>query len=423
MTTAHDAAHKVVIVGAGHAGVETALALRENDYQGTITLIGDEPYPPYERPPLSKAWLHGNAEFDDLVLRAAKAYEDNDITVRTGCRVRAVDAVEQSLTTADGDTLAYDHLVLATGATPRALPIPGGELSGVHHLHTWSDARTLRQHLDTASSVVVIGGGFIGLEAAAAARKHDLHVRVIEAESRVMQRAVTAPVSTFYQSLHRDAGIAISTDTFAVELTGSNGHVDSVVLSTGEVIAADLVVVGIGIVPNVQLAQTAGLHVDNGIVVDGQLLTSDPRISAIGDCANFPSFDGSGRLRLESVQNASDQGRLVARRLTGAAGNYLTVPWFWTDQLGCKLQMAGLTSDSDTHVVIGDPHTTKFTVLSWRDGIFTGGESVNRPGDHIAIRRLLARGDVDLDPDAARDSDFTLKEYLKTLDNATLGAS
>lgn len=416
MATAHTSASGVVIVGAGHAGVETALGLREHGYGGPITLLGDEPQPPYERPPLSKAWLHGQTGFDDIVLRAAKAYEDNDIAVRTGCRVHAVDAVEQTVTVDDGETIVYEHLVLATGATPRALPIPGGDLAGVHHLHTWSDASRLREHLDEATSVVVIGGGFIGLEAAAAARKHGLTVRVIEAGTRVMQRAVTVTVSTFYQSLHRDAGIVVSTEVVASALTGSNGHVDSVVLSTGEIITADLVVVGVGIVPNVELAQAAGLHVDNGVIVDDQLVTSDPHISAIGDCANFPSFNGAGRLRLESVQNASDQGRVVAKRLTGTAGRYMTVPWFWTDQLGCKLQMAGLTSDSDEHVVIGNPEEKKFTVLSWRDGIFTGGESVNRPGDHIAIRRLLARNSVQLDPATASDPDFTLKSYLKSLD-------
>lgn len=420
MATAHDLDSRVVIVGAGHAGVETALGLREHDHRGQITLVGDEPTPPYERPPLSKAWLHGQAQFENLVLRATKVYEENNIEMRTGCRVDAVDAVEQTVTTAEGETLHYDHLVLATGATPRALPIPGGDLAGVHHLHTWSDARGLRDHLHTATSVVVIGGGFIGLEAAAAARKRGLAVRVLEAQARVMQRAATAPVSAFYEALHRDAGTGISTDTFATELTGSGGHVDAVVLSTGEIIAADLVVVGIGIVPNVELAQLAGLPIDNGIVVDEHLMTSDPHISAIGDCANFPSFDGAGRLRLESVQNASDQGRIVAKRLTGTSESYSTVPWFWTDQLGCKLQMAGLTSDSDEHVVLGEPKDKKFTVLSWRNGVFTGGESVNRPGDHIAIRKLLARSRVELGPATASAADFTLKGYLKSLDNPVI---
>lgn len=401
----------VVIVGAGHAGVQVATSLRELGYPGPVTLLSKDVEQPYERPPLSKAWLKGQAVFSDLEFRRAGVYQQDDINLRTAVEVLAIDRQERCVHTTEG-RVAYDHLVLATGARPRPLPVPGHDLGGVHHLHTYSDATALLDHFGSARDVVVVGGGFIGLEVAAAARAKGLEVHVLEAMDRVMQRAVSPTTSEFYESLHSEAGTTVQCRASAVALVGEDGHVAGVQLSDGSTLPADLVVAGIGVIPSVELASGAGLECANGIVVDATLRTSDPHISAIGDCASFPLADGS-RLRLESVQNAVDQARTVAARLTGAQVSYDEVPWFWTDQLGCKLQMAGLTADSDERVLVGDQVGRKFSVLCWRNGRLVGGESVNRPGDHITLRRMLAQGLLDLTPEDASAEDFDLKAYLK----------
>lgn len=404
-----ETAEHVVVVGGGHAGIQTALSLRERGWAGRVTVLSADHEPPYERPPLSKGWLKGAVEDDGLAFRPAATYAEQGIEVRTGVRVERIERAAREVRWAGG-ALQYDHLVLALGARPRRLPVAGADLAGVHALHTHSEALALRAALDRARSVVVIGAGFIGLEVAAEARRRGRDVVVVEAGERVMQRALTPLMSCFFADRHRAAGADLAYGVVATELLGREGRVTGVRLSDGRQVSADLVVTGIGVEPSCELAREAGLHCSDGVVVDEYLRTDDPRISAIGDCASFPV--DQRRIRLESVQNAVDQARLVAARLTGEPRAYREVPWFWTDQHGGKLQMAGLTADSDTHVVVGSVDDARFTVLCWRAGVFVGGESVNRPGDHITVRRLLADG-VPLDPAAAAAPGFELKTHLR----------
>ncbi|WP_305094306.1 NAD(P)/FAD-dependent oxidoreductase [Prescottella sp. R16] len=401
---------QVVIVGAGHAGIQVALSLREVGHSAPITVLGRENHTPYERPPLSKAWLKDPAPLEELWFRNPSIYGDLDIDLRTGVEVEAINRRTLTVSTEQGD-LPYDHLVLATGSSPRQLPIPGTELAGVHSLHTLEDAQSLVANLGPAEHIVVIGGGFIGLEVAAAARAKGKQVQVIEAGNRVMQRAVTPEVSGFFSSQHQDAGIRLTVNSFVTAILGTHGQVHGVRLADGDTLRADLVVMGVGVTPNIALAEVAGIDCDDGVTVSDVMLTSDPHVSAVGDCANFPLPDGR-RIRLESVQNAAGQARTVANRLTGSPSAYQEVPWFWSEQHGYKLQMAGLTGQADTRLVLGDPDGGKFTVLCWQAGVFVGGESVNRSADHIALRRLLASGRGPTQSEAA-EPDFDLKTYAR----------
>lgn len=409
----------VVIVGAGHAGVQAAFSLREEGYDGDIQLLTRERWMPYERPPLSKAWLKaGDHHVDDLYFRSPESYADKKIDLIRGVTVERIDRTSATLECSDGLSRRYDHLVLAPGAVPRRLTLPGSDLVGVCHLHTIDDAQQFLQRIDGARSVVVIGGGFIGLEVAAAARARGLDVVVLEAGTRLMQRAVTSQTSTFFDRVHRVHGTDVRYGAQVEALGGDDaGRVGAVHLAGGEVLAADVVVVGVGARPATELAEEAGLRVDDGIVVDELLTTSDPQISAVGDCARFPLDHQS--MRLESVQNAVDHGRCVAGRLAGRPQPYREVPWFWTEQHGCKLQIAGLLAGYDANLVLGDVEARKFTNLCWKDGVFVGAESINRPGDHIAVRRLLS-----MTPDhrpsieTATAEGFELKEFARSAQRA-----
>jgi len=402
---------QIVIAGGGQAGFQTAMSLRQNGFDGRILLVGDEPGLPYQRPPLSKAYLTGDMSREGLDLRPATFFTKEQIELIADC-VDSVDRQARRVTLRAGGTLAYDHLVLATGARNRLLNIEGADSAGVHLLRTAADAERLRAALAGAQRAVVIGAGFIGLEIAAGLRKRGIDVTVLEALDRVMARAVTPELSVYFARYHAEDGTRLLFKTGAVRLTQSGGHVDGVVTSDGSVLPADLVVIGVGVVPNVELAAAAGLPVDNGIVVDKHLLTADPHISAIGDCAAFPSIDAGRRVRLESVQNAVDQARCVAARLTGRPHAYGAVPWFWSDQGTLKLQMVGLTQGWTDTVVIGDPAAASFSVLCFAGSRLIGIESVNRPADHMAGRRLLA-GATSLTPEMARAPGFDLKAFAK----------
>lgn len=402
---------QIVIAGGGQAGFQTAMSLRQNGFDGRILLVGDEPGLPYQRPPLSKAYLTGDMSRDGLDLRPATFFTKEQIELIADC-VDSVDRQARRVTLRTGGTLAYDHLVLATGARNRLLNIEGADSAGVHLLRTAADAERLRAALAGAQRAVVIGAGFIGLEIAAGLRKRGIDVTVLEALDRVMARAVTPELSAYFARYHAENGTRLLFKTGAVRLTQSGGHVDGVETSDGAVLPADLVVIGVGVAPNVELAASAGLPVDNGIVVDKHLLTADPHISAIGDCAAFPSIDTGRRVRLESVQNAVDQARCVAARLTGRPHAYGAVPWFWSDQGTLKLQMVGLTQGWTDTVVIGDPAAASFSVLCFAGSRLIGIESVNRPADHMAGRRLLA-GATSLTPEMARAPGFDLKAFAK----------
>ena len=363
----------VLIVGAGHAGFQLAASLRQHGFGGRIGLINDEAHLPYQRPPLSKAYLKGEGRPDSLMFRPEKFYRDQNIELIAD-RAVAIDRAARRLSLASGAALDYGHLVLATGARNRLLDIPNANLKDVLYLRTLDESEALRQRIASAQRVVVIGAGFIGLEFAATARAKGLEVDVAELGARVMARAVTAEISQFFQDRHTAAGIRIHLGVQATSIESDGVNVTGVSLSDGRHVPADLVVVGVGVLPNIELAAQAGLPVAAGIIVNEQLLTSDPDISAIGDCALFASPRFGGSLRLESVQNATDHARCVAARLTGDARTYDGLPWFWSDQGPDKLQIAGLTTGYDQVVVRGDPGQGSFSAFCYKSGQLVGIE-------------------------------------------------
>lgn len=387
MSTLLGADDVVLIVGGGQAAVQTAMSLREGRFPGSIAIVADEPGDPYQRPPLSKTFLHV-PDASALPLRTLSALERKDITVRHD-RVTSIDRAATSVSLEGGDTLRYDHLVLATGARNRELSIRGSDLNGVAGLRTLQDAIGLREALADRRNVVVVGGGFIGTEFAASAATAGHRVTVVEAGDRIMARAVSPELSAWITQRHRHAGNRVELSAGVSRLEGTTA-VESVLLSSGERLPADLVLVAVGVVPNVELAAGAGLAVDNGVVVDAELRTNDPRISVLGDCVNFPCHHAGAPTRLESVQNATDQARHLARGLLSAQGEpYRAVPWFWTHQFDATVQMAGVGAPSDESVIVGDPGCGSFSIYRFRDDVLTAVESVNAPAEHMAARRLL----------------------------------
>ncbi|MCC6891055.1 MAG: FAD-dependent oxidoreductase [Hyphomicrobiales bacterium] len=398
----------VVIVGAGQAGCQAAASLRGRKFDGPIVMLGDEPVLPYQRPPLSKAYLKGEAKESTLLLRPESFYTANAITVRRRCRATSIDRAARAVVLAGGERLAYDHLVLATGGRARRLMLPGADLAGVAYMRTLADADALKPQIEAAARLAVIGGGFIGLECAAVARSMGREVVVLEAMERLMARVVSPVLSDYYRDLHRAHAVDVRLGASVTEIVGTAGRVSGVRCADGSLVEADLVIVGIGLVHNDEMARAAGLACDRGVVVDALLRTADPAIYAIGDCAVFPHPLASGLLRLESVQNAIDQGKAVADTIMGAGRPYAAVPWFWSDQYDVKLQIAGLTQDYDDTVTLGDVGAGTFSVLYFRAGMLIGVDSVNRPGDHVAGRKLLAAG-TPLSLAAARAEGFSLR--------------
>ena len=401
----------VVIVGAGHAGVQLAASLREDGYRGPVTLLSRDANLPYQRPPLSKAYMKGGAGATILPLRAAEFYSGQAIDLRLGERVVEIDRAAGRVVLASGDGLAYDHLVLALGARARPFAVPGHDLDGVLGLRDLDDASRIRERLEAAEDVVVIGAGFIGLEVTATAVSLGKRVRVVEIGARPLGRAVSSHISAFYHASHAGSGAELTFGASVAALEGQDGRVSAVILSDGTRLRADLVLVGIGVLPDDDLARAAGLACEAGVVVDPFLLTSDPRISAIGDCASFPSHHAALQLRLESVQNAVDQARCVAKRLTGHPQPFRSLPWFWSDQGPSKLQIAGLSHGCDRWVLRGDPATGAFTVFGFRGEALAVIETVNRPADHMIARQLLSSA-TPLTPEQAADPDFDLRALV-----------
>lgn len=381
----------IVIVGAGQAGYQVAASLRQEGFEGAIKLVGDEPGVPYQRPPLSKAYLLGKVGVAALRFRPPEYFDEHRIT-RIQSSVSRMDRERRELVLKNGETLSYDHLVLATGARNRVPTVPGIELDGVFGLRSLADADGLSQRLGHAQRAVVIGAGFIGLEFAAVAAARGISVDVLELGTRPMARAVSTITSRVFDQAHASWGVRIHYGQSLAAIDGVDGHVTGVQLARGEVLPADLVVYGIGVLPNAELASEAGLAVHNGIAVDAQLLTSDPAVSAIGDVVSFPSPWAQQPIRLESVQNAVDQAKAVAARLVGKpTANYDALPWFWTDQGELKLQIAGLAEGHDETVVLGSEAQRQISVLCFRAGRLVAVESCNRPADHMAARKLIAR--------------------------------
>jgi 3-phenylpropionate/trans-cinnamate dioxygenase ferredoxin reductase subunit len=401
---------KIVILGAGQGGIQTASSLRDNGFDGQITMVGDEALLPYERPPLSKAYLLGDKSRQSLQFRPEKYYADHKIDVVLDDPAIGIDRRGATVALQSGVELAYDHLVFAVGARNRLLPLGEG-LDGILYMRTLADADALQQRLDSIENVVVIGAGFIGLEVAAVLRKLGKNVTVLEAASRVMGRAVSSEISQFFADAHAAWGTKILTDVKVTEISGEAGRVTGVAIADGSSFKADVVMVGIGVIPNADIASAAGLDVGGGIVVDAQMRTSDPNISAIGDCSVFPCQFADGPLRLESVQNAIDQAKCVANRLVGKPANYVSVPWFWSDQGDLKLQMVGITSGADQKVYRGDPDKREFSIFCFRSAKFVGIESVNKPGDNLFGRRFMATPAA-LTPEQAADAEFDLKAHL-----------
>jgi 3-phenylpropionate/trans-cinnamate dioxygenase ferredoxin reductase subunit len=387
----------VVIIGGGQGGFQAAASLRAEGFQERITLIGDEPNIPYQRPPLSKGFLLGKQEQRHAELRPAAFYDTQKIDLVTG-RVAAIDRLARRITLDSGEHVEYDTLVLATGARNRTLPH-----ENVFYLRTLVEAAEIRQRLAAANDVVVIGGGFIGLEVAAAARTLSKQVTVIEGQSRLMARVVAPVVSEFFRSQHEAKGVDVLFDQTLLEISEKEVRLEERIRRP-----ADLVIAGIGVVPNVELAIGAGLPVGNGITVDEYLQTPDERIFAIGDCAESHNSYAGVLCRLESVQNAVDQAACVAKAIVGHRAPYGAVPWFWTDQYDIHMQMAGLPVGFDQIVTRGDPQTRKFSVFYFRGGRLCGVDSINRPADHMAARKLIGARTT-LNPDQAEDESFDLK--------------
>jgi 3-phenylpropionate/trans-cinnamate dioxygenase ferredoxin reductase subunit len=403
----------VIIVGGGQAGVQAADSLRSGGYTDTITIVAEEESLPYQRPPLSKDYLAPGGSPAALPLRPASFYADNNIDLNTGVSATDIDRDAQTVTISNGTVLDYDHLVLATGSRNRTLTCAGAEAPGIHSLKTLQDAEDLHAALDTARNVVVIGAGFIGLEFAAAARAHGCSVTVLEFAPRPMARALTPVMSEWFTAAHRGNGIELRLNEGISHFeAGPDGRVRAAHSTTNTRYPADLVIVGVGVIPNDEIAARAGLETKNGIVVDQSLRTSDPRVLAIGDCASYPNAHTQTRTRLESVQNAAAHGRHAAQAILGTTDRFEETPWFWSTQGTLRLQMAGISSVDDTTTVIGDPGTGKFSVLCHRDGQLVAVESVNAAPDHMAARKLLSKK-LGPSPEEAQTPGFSLKAHAQ----------
>lgn len=405
----------VLVVGAGQAGLQLATSLRESGHQGPITLIGDEACSPYQRPPLSKAYLSGALAETALALRGDAFYNDRRIELVRGERIESVAldgaaAGGGQATSATGRVFTFDGLALALGGGPRRLPVPGVTLPGVHYLRDVADSAALRADLDLAQHVVVIGGGFIGLEVAAGATARGKHVTVVETTDRLLGRAVAPVTSEFYATAHRARGTAIEFNVTVTAVTGSS-RVDGVELADGRWIEADVVVIGIGMTPHTLLAERAGLACAGGIVVDADARTSAPGVVAAGDCT-VTALPGGGYLHVESVNNAIAQAKRAAASILGAPRPSTGVAWFWSDQHDLKLQIAGLNAGYEQVVVRGETRTESFSVLYYRDDRLIAIDAINAPRDYMAVRRILDAG-ATVPASAATDTATELKQFLR----------
>lgn len=398
---------KVAIAGAGHAAGQVVATLRQKKFPGTITLVGEEPWLPYHRPPLSKKFLAGELDAERLHFKPENFYDAPGIEVRLDTRIVAIDRPAGTLSTAADETIDFDTLVLATGARPRRLDVPGSDLDGIHYLRTIADVTAIRRQLKKGTRLAIVGAGYIGLEVAAVAAKLGADVTVVEMEDRVMSRVVSPMLSGFYQEEHAAHGVRILLST-GVSGFGGNGKLATVELSGDGQVETDLVVVGIGIVPNTELAAAAGLEIDNGIVVDEHCRTSDPGIYAVGDCTQHPNDIIGRRIRLESVHNAVEQAKTAASNICGDDVPYMQVPWFWSDQYDLKLQIAGLSQGYDQTVVRGEPGSRSFTCLYLKRGELIAADAVNSPRDFLQSKALIAAHAV-IDPAMLADAEVELK--------------
>ena len=398
----------VVIAGAGHAAGQVVASLRQKKFAGRIVLIGEEPWLPYQRPPLSKKFLAGELSAERLYFKPESFYDDPDIEVRLGTRITEIDRDNCSVTSVDGEVFTYNKLVLALGGRPRTLPLPGAELAGIHYLRGIDDVLKIQSEIQEERRLVIVGAGYIGLEVAAVAAQLGLEVTVVEMEDRVMSRVVSPQLSEFYQQEHVAHGVTLKLSTGTSGFSGT-GKLQYVLLDNGEKLPADLVVIGVGIVPNIELADAAGLATENGIVVDDHCRTSDPNIFAVGDCTFHPNDVLGKSLRLESVHNALEQAKTAASNICGENSSYAQVPWFWSDQYDLKLQIVGLSQGYDEVVMRGDPVTRSFACLYLRDGQLIAVDAVNSPRDFMQSKALIANR-ARIDPRKLANTEVALKD-------------
>ena len=404
--------YDVLIVGAGHGGAQAAIMLRQLKFEGSIAIIGDEGEIPYERPPLSKDYFAGDKEFERILIRPAKFWEEREVAMLLSKRVASVDPAAKTVATEAGEIFGYTHLIWATGGAARMLPIPDGNLPGVQGVRTRADADAMKAASATAENIVVIGGGYIGLEAAAVLRKFDKRVTLLEALPRVLARVAGEDLSRFYEAEHRAHGVDVRLGVCVTALEGES-RVTGVRLDSGEVLPADLVIVGIGIIPAVAPLAAAGADCENGVRVDGQCRTSLAGVFAIGDCAvHINRFAGGAYVRLESVQNANDQANVVARTIMGDPQPYHAVPWFWSNQYDLKLQTVGLSTGFDASVTRGDPATRSFSMVYLKQGQVIALDCVNSVKDYVQGKALVVAG-AEVDPARLADTSVPLKEMLE----------
>jgi 3-phenylpropionate/trans-cinnamate dioxygenase ferredoxin reductase subunit len=407
------AQYDVLIVGAGHGGAQAAVALRQNKFEGTIAIIGDEPELPYERPPLSKEYFSGEKSFDRILIRPATFWAERNVDMLLGKRVASVDPAGHSVTLTDGSTIGYGKLVWATGGAPRKLACSGHHLSGVHGVRTREDADRMLGEMERTTSVVVIGGGYIGLEAAAVLSKAGKKVTVLEALDRVLARVAGEALSRFYEAEHRAHGVDVQLGAKVDCIVGDDqDRVTGVQMHDGSVIPADMVIVGIGIIPAVEPLIAAGAAGGNGVDVDEYCRTSLPDIYAIGDCAmHANAFAEGARIRLESVQNANDQATTAAKHILGGTDAYHAVPWFWSNQYDLRLQTMGLSIGYDETIVRGDPANRSFSVVYLKNGRVLALDCVNAVKDYVQGKALVTGG-VSPDKASLANPEIPLKTLL-----------
>jgi 3-phenylpropionate/trans-cinnamate dioxygenase ferredoxin reductase subunit len=404
--------YDVLIVGAGHGGAQAAIALRQAKFEGTIAVLGDETELPYERPPLSKEYFSGEKSFDRIMIRPASFWAERNVDMRLKTRVVAVHANEHKAILSDGSAMSYGKMIWATGGAPRQLPCAGNHLAGIHGVRTRADADGMLAQLDATDRVVVIGGGYIGLEAAAVLSKFNKQVTVLEALDRVLARVAGEPLSRFYEAEHRAHGVEVHLSAQVDCFVGKDGHVTGVQMHDGSIFPAEMVIVGIGIIPAVEPLLAAGAAGGNGVDVDEYCQTTLPDIYAIGDCAMHANdFAGGARIRLESVQNANDQANTAAKHITGTPERYHAIPWFWSNQYDLRLQTMGLSLGYDETIVRGDPANRSFSVVYLKEGRVLALDCVNAVKDYVQGKALVLAG---IAPDKAdlANSEIPLKSLL-----------
>lgn len=392
-----------MIAGAGHAAGQAVVSLRQKKFDGNLILIGDEPYLPYQRPPLSKTYLAGEIEASRLLVKPAAFYEDGGMRVMLDSRITRITPAEKTVHIQSGESIAYDKLILSVGSRARTITLPGTELPGVHYLRGIHDVNTLRSELAPGKRLVILGAGYIGLEVAAICTKLGLQVTVVDIADRVLSRVVSPPVSAFFQQLHTGHGVRFRMSCMPTAFCGDDG-IEAVEFSDGTTQPADLVLVAAGIVPNVELAEAAGLQVDNGIVVNERCQSSDRHIYAIGDCSSHPNGIYGRRIRLESVHNALEQAKTAVNNLCGIDDDYSQVPWFWSDQYDVKLQIAGLSQGYDATVIRGEQSSARFACFYLRKERLIAVDAINSPREFMRSKALIASLDT-VDPRILADPD------------------